>query len=165
TTVHVTKISRVADVARELEAIGQAIGRSHDAQARAQALREKEAHLRALAAVFPPVPTFVPIWRKPLMTMGGSTNMSDLLSLAGGRNVFGQAGRKYFETTFAEVRALAPEAVLLPTEPYRFRDLHRAEFAQALALSPAAVRVVEGMTFTWFGTRTLAALEEIGQWG
>lgn len=159
--VHVTRIESVPDAARELEEIGRLVGREHDAEARAQAILEEYRRLRELRQVFPPIPLFVPIWRTPLMTAGGRTYLSDLVEAAGGRNVYSDAPRKYFETRFEEVRPRAPEAVLLPTEPYRFREAHRHEFAQALGLSPARVRIVDGQDLTWFGTRTLRGLHTL----
>lgn len=161
--VHVTRIERVADVARELAAIGRLVGREHDSEARAQRILEREAQLRSLTGLLTPLPTFVPIWRTPLMTMGGPTYMSDLLAVSGGRNIFANSLRKYFETAFAEVRAQEPEAVLLPTEPYRFREPHRYEFAQALGLSLDRVRLADGRDFTWFGTHTGEALDRLTQ--
>lgn len=159
TRVHVTRIGSVRDAARELAAIGRLVDREFDAEARSMRILEREAELRSVSALGPPLRLFVPIWRKPLMTVGGRTYMSDLVSVAGGKNVFDGSSIKYFETSMPEVRVQEPEAVLLPTEPYRFRDLHRAEFAQALGVSPERVQVVDGEAFTWFGTRTLEALD------
>lgn len=152
--VHTTQIESVDDAARELQAIGRLVGREHEAEARAQKILEEAQRLQGLARLFPATRAFVPIWRKPLMTLNGATYASDLLRGAGAENVFAKAPRKYFETTFEEVRVHEPEAVLLPTEPFRFREPHRAEFAQALGLDSARVRIVDGQALTWFGTYT-----------
>lgn len=157
--VHVTRIQDVADAARELSEIGRLVGREHDAEARAQQIQARAAELRSAASLFAALRIFVPIWRTPLMTIGRNTYMGDLVRLAGGRSVFENAPRKYFETTFDEVRAVEPEGVLLPTEPFHFGEKHRSEFAQALDLSLDRVLVVDGQAFTWFGTRTLEGLE------
>lgn len=161
TRVHVTRIERLRDVARELAEVGRLVGREHDAEARAQRILEREGELRGVAGVFPAIRLFVPIWRTPLMTIGPRTYMADLVTLAGGRILFDAVAKKYFETTIEEVRAQAPEGVLLPTEPYRFAMKHRAEFAQMLDLSIDRVRLVDGQAFTWFGTRTLEGLDAI----
>lgn len=161
TQVHATRIDGVADAARELAVVGRLVGREHDAEARAQNILETDRRLRTNAALFPALRVFVPIWRKPLMTMSGRTYLSDLLSAAGAQNVFRNAPRKYFETGFDEVRAQDPEAVLLPTEPFRFREPHRHEFADALGLDPSRVRIVDGQALTWFGTPTQEGLERV----
>jgi ABC-type Fe3+-hydroxamate transport system substrate-binding protein len=161
--VHVTRVSSVRDAARELAAIGRMLDREMDAEARAQRILERATELRTLAKMFPPLRVFVPIWRTPLMTLDASTYMGDLVAVTGGLNVFSGSTRKYFETSFDEVRAQSPQAALLPTEPYRFRELHRAEFAQALDLALDHVQVVDGQAFTWFGTRTLEGLDVVSR--
>lgn len=161
--VHVTRVGTVRDACTELAAIGRLVGREHDAEARAQTILEHAAELKAVAATFPPWRVFVPIWRTPLMTIDARTYMADLVAHAGGRNLFMGVARKYFETTFDEVRAQEPQAALLPTEPYRFREAHRAAFAQALDLPLDRVRLVDGEDFTWFGTRTLAGLDAVAR--
>ena len=161
TKVHVTRIQTVTDVAQELAVIGRLVGREHDAEARAQTILQRASELRSVASLAPRLAVFVPIWRTPLMTIGGRTYMADLVRLAGGRTIFDSSSRKYFETSFQEARAQGPEAALLPTEPYRFREQHRAEVAGGLNLPLERVRIVDGQAFTWFGTRTLQGLEAI----
>jgi hypothetical protein len=49
--------------------------------------------------------------------------------------------------------------VVLPSEPYPFRDRHRAEVA---AVVPGArVVLVDGRDLFWWGTRTPAALARL----
>jgi ABC-type Fe3+-hydroxamate transport system substrate-binding protein len=159
--VHVTRIASVADAARELAAVGRLVDREFDAEARAQRILERAGELAAVAATFPPLRVFVPIWRTPLMTIDAATYMGDLVRVAGGRNVFAGSTRKYFQTSFDEARMHAPDAVLLPTEPYRFTEVHRREFVQALDLPLDRVLLVDGEAFTWFGVRTLDGLDAI----
>ncbi|MDZ7729427.1 MAG: helical backbone metal receptor [Dehalococcoidia bacterium] len=98
---------------------------------------------------------FVPIWRKPLMAMGGDCFGSDMLAQAGGQNVFGDRAR-YPEVTMEDVAAAAPELVLLPDEPFRFREEHIAEFAD---IAPA--RVIDGQLLWWYGPRMPGAIGEM----
>jgi ABC-type Fe3+-hydroxamate transport system substrate-binding protein len=99
------------------------------------------------AAPEPAVRVFVPIWRTPLMAMGGDCYGSDVLRLAGGINVLGDRER-YPEVTMDEVRAASPDLVLLPDEPYRFREEHAADYA---GLAPA--HVIDGQLLWWYGPR------------
>lgn len=154
--VHVTRIASVADVARELRALGLLLGRGHEAEKYASDLQEAVAQIRSASAVFPPIGCFVPVWKRPLMTIGARTYMSDLLRLSGGENVFEDVhSKKYFEVDTDEVRQRQPDAILLPTEPYRFREPDRNEFAERFEVPLEAVQVVDGQAFTWFGTRSL----------
>lgn len=159
--VHVTKVSTVRDAAMAVAEIGRLVGREHDAEAKSQRILERAAELKAVTSVFAPLRVFIPIWRRPLMTLDATTYMADLAAIAGAKNLFTGSPRKYFTTTFDEVRAQAPDAVLLPTEPYRFREEHRAEFAQALDLALDKVPIIDGEAFTWFGVRTLQGLDAL----
>jgi ABC-type Fe3+-hydroxamate transport system substrate-binding protein len=96
---------------------------------------------------------FVPIWRRPWMSLSGSTYGSSLLGRLGIVNVFADSDARYPEVTLEQAAALRPDVVLLPTEPYPFKERHRAEVAP---VAPALL--VDGQDLFWWGTRTPAAL-------
>lgn len=100
----------------------------------------------------PSLRVFVPIWRSPLMAMGGDCYGNDVLRLAGGTNVFGDRAR-YPEVKMEDVAATRPDLVLLPDEPYRFRDVHVADYAE---IAPA--RVIDGQLLWWYGPRMGASI-------
>jgi hypothetical protein len=99
---------------------------------------------------------FVPIWRRPWMSLSGSTYGSSLLGRLGIANVFADADARYPEVTLEQAAALRPDVVLLPTEPYPFKERHRAEVAP---VAPALL--VDGQDLFWWGTRTPAAVERL----
>jgi ABC-type Fe3+-hydroxamate transport system substrate-binding protein len=99
---------------------------------------------------------FVPIWRRPWMTIAGGTYGSSLLAALGLTNVFADAPVDYPEVTLDEAAALAPDVVLVPSEPYEFRDAHLTE----LAVIAPTVRV-DGQDLFWWGARTPAALQRL----
>jgi ABC-type Fe3+-hydroxamate transport system substrate-binding protein len=109
------------------------------------------------------VRVFYPIWREPWMTVGGDTYVHDLLATCGGANVFGDRAR-YPTVTLAEMAARAPEVILLPDEPYRFRRAHLRDF-DAYPAVPAVrdgrVRLVDGKPFSWHGPRLAEALTKL----
>ena len=108
--------------------------------------------------VLPPVggTVFVPIWRRPWMTIGRGTYASSLLAALGSVNVFADAATDYPEVTLAEAAARAPEVVLVPSEPYVFSDGHLAE----LAVVAPPVRV-DGQDLFWWGARTPSAMQRL----
>jgi ABC-type Fe3+-hydroxamate transport system substrate-binding protein len=99
---------------------------------------------------------FVPIWRRPWMTLSGGTYGSSLLSLIGVDNVFADAPDRYPTTTLDEARDRAPDVVLAPSEPYPFRERHVAELEQV-----APVVLVDGQDLFWWGARTPAAVTRL----
>lgn len=99
---------------------------------------------------------FVPIWRRPWMTIARGTYGSSLLAALGLANVFADAPADYPEVTLEDAAATAPDVVLVPSEPYDFRDEHLAE----LEVVASTVRV-DGQHLFWWGTRTPAAMRRL----
>ncbi|MVN77643.1 ABC transporter substrate-binding protein [Hymenobacter sp. HMF4947] len=111
---------------------------------------EIEASFAALAATEPVISVAYFIWRKPYMVAAGGTFIDDMLHRAGLRNVFGALGR-YPEITAEQLAAAAPARILLSSEPYPFAEKHVTEFR---AICPeAAVQLVDGELFSWYGSR------------
>lgn len=107
----------------------------------------------------PPKRAFVPVWRRPWMTLAGDTYGSSLLDLLGWENVYSGAGERYPTVTLAEAAARGSEAVLLPSEPYPFKERHVAEVAAALP--GTEVVLVDGQDLFWWGIRTPAAVDRL----
>ena len=102
----------------------------------------------------PPASTwaFVPIWRRPWMALGDPTYGASLLAALSVAVVPDDAG-PYPEV---ELDDLVADVVLVPSEPYDFKDAHLAELS---AVAPA-VRV-DGQDLFWWGARTPAAIERL----
>jgi ABC-type Fe3+-hydroxamate transport system substrate-binding protein len=99
---------------------------------------------------------FVPIWKRPWMTMSGGTYGSSLLAAAGVANVFAGARDRYPTVTLEEARERRPDVVLAPSEPYPFAERH-----VPLLEDVAPVVLVDGQDLFWWGARTRAALARL----
>ncbi len=99
---------------------------------------------------------FVPIWRRPWMSLAGDTYGSSLLAAVGVANVCADLPDRYPEVDLHTVRALSPDVVLAPSEPYAFRSAHLAELATV-----APVVEVDGQDLFWWGSRTPAAVHRL----
>jgi ABC-type Fe3+-hydroxamate transport system substrate-binding protein len=159
--LHVTEVRRLDDVEPVLAALADAVGLPADpsttpgTRVRFSANRYRFDQKRTRARAF------VPIWRRPWMTINADTYGSSLLAAAGFVNVFADASDRYPTTTLDEAAARRPDVVLLPSEPYPFADRHRAE-AQSVS---ADVRLVDGRDVFWWGVRTPDALARLAQLG
>jgi ABC-type Fe3+-hydroxamate transport system substrate-binding protein len=98
----------------------------------------------------------VPIWRDPWMVVGARTFTGDVLARLGLDNVFGASPDRYPHVEAEQIRAAAPDLVLLPDEPYRFTpDDGPEEF-------PAhRVVLVPGRLLTWYGPSLATARTEL----
>jgi ABC-type Fe3+-hydroxamate transport system substrate-binding protein len=97
----------------------------------------------------------VPIWRRPWMTLGRPTYGASLIAHLG-IDVVPVDGGPYPQIEIEAMRELRPDVVLVPSEPYAFRDGHLGE----LATVAPPVRV-DGQDLFWWGARTRAALARL----
>ncbi|HCB34761.1 MAG TPA: cobalamin-binding protein [Acidimicrobiaceae bacterium] len=104
----------------------------------------------------PGVVAFVPIWRRPWMTVNRHTYGASLLARLGVTVAFADEPQRYPEVTARRIAAAAPDVVLAPTEPYPFKPRHLAELEQ---FAPA--HLVDGRDLFWWGARTPAALRRL----
>jgi ABC-type Fe3+-hydroxamate transport system substrate-binding protein len=102
---------------------------------------------------------FIPIWRRPWMSLAADTYGSSLLAHVGIANVFADAIDRYPEVAPADVASRAPDAVLLPSEPYAFAVRHADELRELMPR--VRVAFVDGRDLFWWGTRTPAAAERL----
>lgn len=111
-----------------------------------------ERELAALAGAAP-FRFAVAIWKDPWMWCGGDTYVSDLVTRAGGTNVFAEE-RRYPKAAVEEAIGRGAGRIFLPDEPYAFT----AEDAASISPSATAVGPFPGHFFTWHGTRTVQGL-------
>jgi ABC-type Fe3+-hydroxamate transport system substrate-binding protein len=139
-------IDGVADVAPALRMLAGLVGVD------AGGVRD----LDATAPVGERLRAFVPVWKRPWMSLAGGTYGSSLLATIGVDNVFADADDRYPTVTLEEARARRPDVVLAPSEPYPFRERHVPLLAEV-----APVVLVDGQDLFWWGVRTPAAAERL----
>lgn len=89
------------------------------------------------------------IWRGPWMAAGPETFIHSVLEACGFENAVRTP--RYPELDADAIRALAPDWVLLSSEPFPFRDTHKDELR---AVVPnARIEYVDGEVFSWYGSR------------
>jgi ABC-type Fe3+-hydroxamate transport system substrate-binding protein len=135
-------IDGVADVAPALRMLAGLVGVDPDGVEEVDRSAPVGERLRA----------FVPVWKRPWMSLAGGTYGSSLLASIGVDNVFADADDRYPTVTLEEARARRPDLVLAPSEPYPFRERHVPLLAEV-----APVVLVDGQDLFWWGVRTPAA--------
>ncbi len=101
----------------------------------------------------PRLRVFVPIWRRPWMTISADTYGGSVLEAVGLKSVFADSSQRYPSVDLAEVAQRGADAVLAPSEPYPFKERHRAELE-----SVAPAEFVDGRDLFWWGSRSSDAL-------
>ncbi|MGQ9573231.1 MAG: helical backbone metal receptor [Dehalococcoidia bacterium] len=157
----VTSVESAIDLLRQLATI---TGTTAAARPIIQGAKEALAFVRAASAGHKRVRVFCPIWRDPYMTCGRMTYVDDVITVCGGRNVFGERQERYPQVELAEMAALDPEVILLPSEPYRFSKRHKADFkafADVKAVRNGYIFLIDGRMLTWYGPRIASSLTEV----
>jgi ABC-type Fe3+-hydroxamate transport system substrate-binding protein len=153
--VDVSYPTRAGEVPDLLRRFGALTGRLREAEDWAR--RIEDALVRLEAAPRRRFTYAYVIWKDPWMVASDGTYVSDLVSLAGGENVFADSSVPYPTTTEEELVSRRPDVLLLPDEPFPFREPHASHLRSLLPGSD--VRLVAGDDFCWHGVRTLRGLD------
>ena len=102
---------------------------------------------------------FVPIWRRPWMSINNGTYAGSLLASLGVDLITGDDPASYPVVELEDIARRQPDAVLVPSEPYDFSDDHLDELRTAI---PSAwVLRVDGQDLFWWGSRTAGAMRRL----
>jgi len=103
---------------------------------------------------------FVPIWRRPWMSINRLTYGADLLARLGVALVTDDDPDRYPTVDLDDIVARRPGVVLVPSEPYEFRDGHLDELGDAFGAGVPVVRI-DGRDLFWWGSRTSGAVSRL----
>jgi iron complex transport system substrate-binding protein len=146
---------RLDDIPRTLRALGAMLGSVPDGERAARGFEQNLERLRR-AANAAPVAVFVEVWQQPLVAVGGSHIISDVLHRCGGDNVFGALRALAPPVSLESVLAADPEVIIgagVPQEALadwrRHPHLRAVQRGQVHALDPALItrptpRILQG---------------------
>jgi ABC-type Fe3+-hydroxamate transport system substrate-binding protein len=181
--VLVTEISTVKEALNEMLRIGEALGKAQEAAGLVDAISREipgKSPTKSLRALYL-------IWREPWMAAGGDTYIHDVMQLFGLQNVCAGMDR-YPQLTEEQICNMAPEVILLSSEPYPFRKKHVNEMAGLFSGSrkyrpwkpdeikpheagyndrcagAPIVLAVDGEWFSWYGPRMLPSFRSLAGW-
>ena len=100
------------DIARNLQMLGELVGKASVGQGLAQQFRQQVAELRQHYQSRPAVRVFYQVWNDPLMTQNGDTFISRAIELCGGRNVFAEMPLQAPQIRIEAVLEVDPEAIV-----------------------------------------------------
>lgn len=149
--VWMSDIHNLDEALTMIRSIGVLTAREEKAETIAQKIETAFAQLEHEMTRAQPLRATYLIWRKPFMAAGRNTFIDAMLQRLRLQNVF--ETERYPETSLEELKTLAPEVVLLSSEPYPFKEAHIAELKAALP--HATVLLVDGELFSWYGSRLL----------
>ena len=96
------------------------------------------------------------IWKDPYMVAGGGTFIDNMMQYCGLENIFSNISR-YPQINLKEIVENNCGIILLSSEPYPFKEKHKAEIQNQLP--NVKIELVDGEMFSWYGSRLLQAVD------
>jgi iron complex transport system substrate-binding protein len=111
---------------------------------------------------------FYLVWSDPPMTVGPGSYLDDLITVSGGRNVFGDARSPWPQVNLEEILHRNPDWVILPGagpgDPAPLESIRNAPgWRELAAVREGRVAVVEAELFNRPGARVLEAARTLGE--
>ena len=110
------KVDSIEQFDRTTRLMGRLIGDSARGQLVADTVMRTLDSVRALTARLPRVSVVIPVYQDPLLVIGGGSFMSQLVQIAGGRNIYDSLPQPSPAVTFEDIVQRNPDAVLAGPE-------------------------------------------------
>lgn len=100
------------------------------------------------------------IWTKPWMVAGGNNYINTMLKINNFENIFENSPDRYLEVYIEYLTNLnydlKPQLILLPSEPFPFKEEHIKQLKKYI---DCQFLFVDGEMFSWYGSRIVKALD------
>jgi ABC-type Fe3+-hydroxamate transport system substrate-binding protein len=152
----------VGDAQALIRDLGQLLGATGRAQVFVKRIEEEYQKASKIWWGNRPFRTFYPLWYNPYYSMNGDTYTSDFLAACGAENICADREKRYFPIGIDEVLSRNPEVILLPSEPFKFREKHRREllaYGDIAAVKNNRVYLVNGEMICWWGVRMIKGFQ------
>lgn len=113
------------DVFRNVERLGQLVGRDTSAQHLNRSLRRQLAEVRVSVGEGPRPSVMYVVWTDPPMTVGPRTFIAQLVEIAGGRILFPDVEQDWPTVAIEEIVRRQPDVVVLPIGETRAHSVER----------------------------------------
>jgi len=147
--VWISDISNLDEALYAIEVIGNLVDCSVKAQELYNEIQAKRKHFQTGNKMSGGKVAYV-IWNNPLMAAGKATFIDSMLKEAGWTNAF-EEHERYPAFTAEALETIKPDLVFLSSEPFPFKEKHKALFKETH--STEEVYLVDGEMFSWYGSR------------
>jgi len=152
------KLDRLADLTRAAELLGALTGRGSTADSLARTL---EPALDRAAAVDSGPSVLILAWDNPPIVIGGASFLSEIVALAGGRNVFGDLAQPSATVSIEAVAARDPDVVLATGGEAEPAWSRRPEWRVVGAVARGSFATVQGSEFSYPSFRAPEAVAQL----
>ncbi len=110
------RIDHIADFRRAVQVIGLVVGDTVRAKTVVDTVSRTLERVRAATQGAPRLTAFWKAWDSPVIAIGGGSFLSELVDIAGGRNIYGDDPRPAFDVTIEDVVRRDPDVVFAGPE-------------------------------------------------
>jgi iron complex transport system substrate-binding protein len=113
------KVDHIADFAREARLLGRVLGDSMAAAAVVDSVQRTLDRVRVATASLPHPTVFWEVWQSPLMAVGGGSFLDELLTIAGGTNIYGSLSPPSPVVSREDVLSRHPDVIFTSSQAVR----------------------------------------------
>ena len=106
------RIDRIDDFRRAVRDLGALLGDSARAATVVDSVDRTLARVRAATAALPRVSVFMPTWENPVIAIGGGSFLDELITIAGGRNIYADLAAPSPTVALEDVVRRDPDVVI-----------------------------------------------------
>ena len=110
------KLDSISQFRRDTEILGRLVGDTVSARIVVDSVSATLDRVRRATSSLPRPTVFLPTWYKPLIAIGGGSFMSELLDIAGAKNVYASAQTPTITVTLEDVVSRNPDIVIVGAE-------------------------------------------------
>ena len=163
--VHEIPCAALHDIAPAFRILGELTGHRGEGEALATELETRLSELHAKVVENPPT-VFIFLWNDPIVTVGSDSFITDLVRLAGGRNVFDDVPNAYFNVPPEQAVSRNPDMILslVSEKPGTLAPLLSKNPGWAATRAIRENKVIEGLPLDLVcrpGPRVVEAIEAI----
>lgn len=153
--VYVSDIASIDDNIRFIADLGEILNCRTESARIAGKIQFAADELETFVSALPEITCAYLIWKNPWMAAGNGTFIHHMMARCKFRNIYGNRDR-YPEIELRKMRLEGdPDAVLLSSEPYPFKEEDAFEVGRFT--HHAKVTFVDGEMFSWYGSRPIEA--------
>ncbi len=157
--MHVNSSRNIADLAFDLNLLGEFLGETKVAQTCASDLEYQYKILKKLTSNRTKRSYLYFIWKNPYMVAGTDTYIDSMMRLIGFENAYTGLER-YPQLTVEEIVGLAPQSIFLSSEPYSFRTRDKDTLISEGITCPQILKA-DGRYLSWYGALAIESLSKL----
>lgn len=150
--VWVTDVNNLTDALSMISDIGKLTAKEDAASSLALQISNEFKNLENLSSKKRKIRAAYFIWKNPYMVAGNGTFINDMMHYCGFKNVFSDKIR-YPTITLNEMAESNCEIMILSSEPYPFKEIHKEEMQKIFP--EVKILLADGEMFSWYGSRLI----------